>query len=103
MALLIVRDTNQTFLLDLAPGDTLDVGRSHDCGIPVTAGRASRRHAAFVPDGDGHLVSDLDSTNGTLLNGAPFQHDTRLADGDVVDVGGCTILYRTTSNRVAAG
>lgn len=94
MAQLIVQDTEQTYLVDLAPGESLVVGRSHDCDLPVAASRASRKHAAFLADGDGHQISDLDSTNGTLLNGAPFQHDTRLRDGDAVDVGGCTILYR---------
>lgn len=94
LAQLIVQDTERTYLVDIAAGERLLVGRSHDCDLPVAASRASRKHAAFVPDGDGHRISDLDSTNGTLLNGAPFQHDTLLKDGDSVDVGGCTILYR---------
>ena len=93
MAQLIVQDGEQRFLVDLAAGETLVVGRSHDCDIPVKATRASRWHASFVADGEGHRISDHDSTNGTLLNGAPFQHDTRLSDADVVDVGGCTLLY----------
>ena len=95
MAKLIVQDAGSTFLLDLPSGEALVVGRSHDCDVPISAPRSSRRHAAFLADGAGHRVSDLDSTNGTLLNGAPFKHDTRLADGDVVDIGGCKILYRT--------
>ena len=95
MAKLIVQESGNTCLLDLAAGETLVVGRSHDCGLPIEAPRASRRHAAFLPAGEGHRISDLDSTNGTLLNGAPFQHDTRLNDGDVVDIGGCEIVYRT--------
>lgn len=94
MAQLIVRDSGKTFLIDLAPGEGLVVGRSHACDIPIVAERASRRHAAFLPVEGGHQISDLDSTNGTLLNGAPFLHDTRLADGDTVDVGSCTLLYR---------
>ena len=97
MAQLIVKEAEQTFLVDLAPGESLVVGRSHDCDVPVNAPRASRRHAAFLTSDDGHAISDLDSTNGTLLNGAPFQHDTPLSDGDVVDVGGCTILYRVVA------
>lgn len=95
MAQLIVRDSGKTYLIDLAPGERLVVGRSHACDIPIVAARASRKHAAFVPVDGGHRISDLDSTNGTLLNGAPFQHDTRLADGDTLDVGSCRLIYRT--------
>ena len=94
MAQLIVKDSGQTYLIDLADGERLVVGRSHACDIPIQAERASRRHASFEPVEGGHEIRDLDSTNGTLLNGAPFQHDTRLNDGDTVDVGGCTLLYR---------
>lgn len=94
MAQLIVRDSGKTYLIDLALGERLVVGRSHTCDIPIVAGRASRKHAAFLPVEGGHQISDLDSTNGTLLNGAPFQHDTLLANGDTVEVGSCTLLYR---------
>ena len=94
MAKLIVRDVDQTYLVTILPRESLTIGRSHDCDLPVSAERASRRHATIRPDGTGHRIVDLDSTNGTLLNGAPFQGDAPLADGDTIDVGGCTVLYR---------
>lgn len=94
LAKLLVKDGDHTYLVDLAEGESLVLGRSHDCDIPIEAPRASRRHAGFRADGDGHRIADLDSTNGTLLNGAPFAHDTRLADRDVIDAGGCVIVYR---------
>lgn len=97
MAKLIVRDVEQTYLVDLAEGETLVVGRSHDCDLPVGAQRTSRRHAEFRAAGAGHEIVDLGSTNGTLLNGAPFEVRARLSDGDVVDVGGATVLYRRLS------
>jgi pSer/pThr/pTyr-binding forkhead associated (FHA) protein len=94
MAKLLVKDGDHTYLVDLAAGESLVVGRSHDCDLPIAAPRASRRHASFEADGEGHRIADLGSTNGTLLNGAPFAHDTRLADRDVVDAGGCIVVYR---------
>ena len=94
MAKLIVQDVEHTYLVDLGPGERLTVGRAHDCDLPVVAQRASRLHAAFVPEGEGHKISDLGSTNGTLVNGAACHGDVRLQDGDTVDVGGCRILYR---------
>ncbi len=96
MPKLIVHDREQTSLVDLRPGERLVVGRSHDCDIPVVAPRASRRHAEIAPGagGEGHIIRDLNSTNGTLLNGAPFPEEAPLKDRDVVDVGGCRLTYR---------
>lgn len=97
MPKLIVQDLERTSLIDLRPDESLVIGRSHDCDIPIASNRASRRHAeiAAAPGGRGHLVRDLGSTNGTLLNGAPFPEEAPVKDGDVVDVGGCMITYRS--------
>ncbi len=110
MAKLIVKDRDRTYLLDLRPADEVIVGRSQDCDVPIEAPRASRRHVSFEPARGtvrmedtaaeeeamgGHVVRDLESTNGTLLNGAPFPGKALLKDGDVVDAGGCEIVYRS--------
>ncbi|MDJ0520500.1 MAG: FHA domain-containing protein [Planctomycetota bacterium] len=94
MAKLIVRDVEHTFLVDIQPDERLVVGRSHDCDVPVAALRASRRHVEVRGNGRGHEVVDLHSTNGTLLNGEALSSEAPLSSGDVIDVGGCTILYR---------
>jgi hypothetical protein len=67
---------------------------------PVTVGRggqndlvlegdefASARHARIEVRGDGAWVQDLDSTNGTYVNGARVAGAQRLDAGDVVRVG----------------
>lgn len=95
MAKLIVTDGDRTWLVDLRPGESLTLGRSQDCDVVTSANRASRRHAEVVAKGDGHAVRDLGSTNGTLLNGAPFAEDVPLRDGDVIDAGGCQLVYRS--------
>ena len=94
MAKLIVREADQTLLIDLEGDEQLFVGRSHGCELPIQAARASRRHAEIASaEAGGHTIRDLDSTNGTLLNGAPFPDIRPLRDGDVVDIGGCLITY----------
>ncbi len=68
-------------------GDTpLVIGRSRDCDVPVADGNASRRHAELSREGDGFVLRDLDSTNGTLVNGqrirrAPVQPDDEITVG----------------------
>ena len=67
---------------------------------PVTVGRggqndlvldgdefASSRHARIEARGDGVWVQDLDSTNGTFLNGARVVGAERMSPGDILRVG----------------
>jgi pSer/pThr/pTyr-binding forkhead associated (FHA) protein len=99
VARVIVKDADRTYLVDLEPGETLVAGRSAHCDLPITARRASRRHCEIAPAGPeggprGHVVRDLGSTNGTTLNGAPVTGEPVLGDRDVVDAGGCLLVYR---------
>lgn len=47
----------------------------------------STRHAAVVRRGDAYIVQDLNSKNGTFVNGKQITGDTPLADGDVIGFG----------------
>jgi pSer/pThr/pTyr-binding forkhead associated (FHA) protein len=49
--------------------------------------QVSRRHAAVRPAGDGLEIEDLESLNGTWVNGARVTGTVRLAPGDQVRVG----------------
>jgi pSer/pThr/pTyr-binding forkhead associated (FHA) protein len=92
---LIVTDADRTWLIDLRPGESLTIGRALDCDLPIASPRASRRHAEVVARGDGHAVRDLGSTNGTSLNGAPLEGERLLGDLDLLEVGGCRLVYRS--------
>lgn len=67
----------------------LTVGRSPGCGIPTTYDiYSSTLHARFFHHDDGRLyVEDLGSTNGTFVNSERIAKPTRLARGDLVQVG----------------
>jgi serine/threonine protein kinase len=62
----------------------------HDRGI------ASRNHAVIDRDGDYYRLTDLGSTNGTLLNGAlvPQRTPQRLRPGDRIKVGEVEMEFR---------
>jgi S1-C subfamily serine protease len=47
----------------------------------------SARHAAIVSTGDGYVIQDLGSRNGTFVNGQRIAADTPLKDGDVIGFG----------------
>ncbi|MGW2250416.1 FHA domain-containing protein [Kitasatospora sp. NPDC001660] len=69
------------------------VGRGTGCQIHVSEPGVSRRHA-MVWRSDGHTsVEDLDSTNGTLLNGHPLHGQEVLHTGDVIDFGPFEVHY----------
>lgn len=64
-------------------GDT-SVGRSSDCDLVVSDGQPSRQHAKITVEGGAVFVEDLDSTNGTYVNGARISDKQQLSDGDEV-------------------
>jgi hypothetical protein len=68
-------------------GETLVVGREADCGLVVDDPRISKRHARLSWDELGWRLEDLQSKNGTSVNGRPAS-GARLADGDWVSFGG---------------
>ena len=66
------------------------LGRVQGADVVIRDARASRRHAELAPEGDGLRLRDLDSANGTLLDGEPA-HDTLVADGQEIRIGGVRI------------
>lgn len=72
------------------------IGRQSGCDLVLDDAEASRRHARVVPTGDGHAVEDLDSTNGTLVNGSRIGVMTRLAHGDRLEIGESVLRYEAS-------
>lgn len=70
-------------------GSRLTIGRMPECDLTVDDSTLSREHAAVVRRADGWWVVDLNSTNGTRVNGRrsaehPLAPGDRLELGDVV-------------------
>ncbi len=65
---------------EVAPGP-VTLGRD-DSMLPDT--KMSRQHARFVFDGPGWTVTDLDSRNGSAVDGLPITGDARAASGSLV-------------------
>jgi diguanylate cyclase (GGDEF)-like protein len=73
-------------------GGEVVLGRDGACTVPLPAEDVSRRHARIAPEGAGHLLADLASTNGTFVNGHRVEVH-RLAAGDRVRLGSFVAAY----------
>src|SRR5688500_15489736 len=69
------------------------IGRSSEYDIRVDDHGVSRHHARIIPlpGGAGYELCDLDSKNGTYLNGARISR-ARLAEGDQIQIGSVSLL-----------
>lgn len=74
-------------------GAQVTLGRSERSDIALADPGVSRNHARIVREGDDHIVEDLQSTNGTEVNGQPVRR-RRLADGDIVKLANSTLQFR---------
>ncbi len=69
------------------------VGRATDCQWIIASGAVSRRHARLVRHGRAVTIEDLDSSNGTFVNGERLSAPRELHDQDRVRLGAVEILF----------
>ena len=70
------------------------VGRDPDCNVPLQDLGVSRRHVMISPTSAGEFVlTDLESTNGTRVNGKPVTQKCVLRDGEKIIVGGTVLRF----------
>lgn len=88
-----------TLLSEPNPGATfaigsgeLVVGRSPEASLYIEDAGLSRAHARFFRQGNMYFVEDLNSTNGTLLNGETIREPEVLHDGVRIQAGKSTVL-----------
>jgi pSer/pThr/pTyr-binding forkhead associated (FHA) protein len=91
-ALLVVLrgpNTGARFLLD---DQEIAAGRHPDSDIFLDDVTVSRKHALFVSSGDGYLVRDSGSLNGTYVNRQRID-EAALHTGDEVQIGKFRLVY----------
>jgi pSer/pThr/pTyr-binding forkhead associated (FHA) protein len=65
----------------------LSIGRSPDADVRIEDRFASSIHARVYSRGANYYVEDMNSTNGTFLNGAVLEGEAELADLDEIKIG----------------
>jgi hypothetical protein len=69
------------------------IGRSKDCDIRVSDPNISRQHAEIRQEGSTYWIVDLDSTNGTSVNGRALKR-AKLDDEDRITLGSTELVFR---------
>lgn len=72
---------------------TTSIGRSPDNDIHLTEDRVSRKHAQIAFGPGGYALYDLNSENGSYVNGNRIREHF-LSDGDIIMIGTYKFLYR---------
>jgi len=71
------------------------IGREEGNSIQLNDERISRYHLKLQDDHEKVVATDLESTNGTRVNGAKVA-EHRLADGDVVEIGATVFRFEAS-------
>jgi len=78
-------------IFPLVTGRELVIGRRDGCDVQIRDDGVSRKHAAILVRGEGAVVRDLGSANGTWIDGKRAD-EGKLVDGSRVHIGGQTTL-----------
>ena len=78
------------------------LGRSPHCEIVIAEPRASRRHAEIRWDGQVSTLSDLESANGTFLNGRRITGTETLRNGDEISVASAVFIFHDPESTLRA-
>jgi phosphoserine phosphatase RsbU/P len=97
MRMAVLRDLNTSQEFPLRGKVTL-IGRDPLSDIVVGTERTSWRHALILHSGDSHAIEDLDSVNGTYVNGRRIQQRATLYANDRVDICGLSVVYQPDPN-----
>ncbi len=84
----------------VVPGKDVFVGRGSELEIVLVEDMVSRKHARFFSEDTGIFVEDLNSTNGTFVNGEKVKR-AQIHEGDRVLIG-TSILKLVLSDGAAA-
>ena len=80
--------------LELSITDSFIVGRSQICNLYFDDKRMSRQHFALEWDGQDMYVTDLETTNGTLVNDVKINRRRKLQQNDKISAGSVEMTIR---------
>jgi Nif-specific regulatory protein len=93
-AYLVIREGSKwTDVFRLVDGESVTVGRAPTNAIVVKDERCSRNHAEVFQSQGQWMLRDLDSRNGTLVDGQRIQNDYHLQAGEIIRIGNSHLAF----------
>ena len=83
-------------------GGEVSVGRDSSNGVAISDPALSRRHCVLRREGTEHRISDLESRNGTFVNGVAVK-ESRLKHGDQISVGDSVFVFLLREDAEESG
>ncbi|HEX4416134.1 MAG TPA: FHA domain-containing protein, partial [Lacipirellulaceae bacterium] len=93
-AYLVIREGSKwTDVFRLVEGESVTMGRAPTNAIVVKDERCSRNHAEVFQAQGQWTLRDLDSRNGTLVDGQRIQNDYHLQAGEIIRIGNSHLAF----------
>lgn len=99
--LTITQGENKGISLEIE--EVVIMGRSPETNLVIKDLRASRKHARVVKMGDECHLEDMNSQNGTLLNGQRISGQVKLKNKDNIRIGNTWITFSVDEESLSAG
>jgi transcriptional regulator with GAF, ATPase, and Fis domain len=94
VAYLVIREGSKwTDVFRLVPGEVVTVGRAPTNQIVIKDERCSRSHAEIFQSLGNWLLRDLESRNGTYIDGERIASDQSLGAGSIIRIGGAHLAF----------
>src|SRR5947209_17996526 len=100
--LVVRREDGFGDVFPLDPGQSYTLGRATTNAIVLKDDLCSREHAEVTFSGGRWRVRDLESLNGTRVNGQTIDREFDLAPGDVLHVGRTHLLFVEQMDQLPA-
>lgn len=96
--LMVQKGSTRTRVIHLRNEESI-VGRRQDCDVRIESSQVSRRHCLLRMQGQYLAVEDLDSVNGTYVNGKRITGKQVLRPGDKLEIGPICFLVQYAAPR----
>ncbi|TET34559.1 MAG: FHA domain-containing protein [Planctomycetota bacterium] len=94
MPMLLVKEKNNIVEKIALYKEQFSIGRALDNDLILTDTSSSRLHTQLTKDGSGYVAMDMNSSNGTFVNGVLIKTRVRLKDSDVIRIGDTELIFK---------
>src|SRR5260221_4513623 len=100
-AYLLLLEGDGSSLFPLPAAGSVTIGRGDEADVRLAQQDVSRRHATLSVDGGVALLQDLESHNGTRVNGVALSGPRELLSGATIAICDCTLVFHVASRGPA--